>query len=75
MDSRCVGFRSCGSQAVVVVAQGFICSTACGIFPGQGIEPVSPALTGRFLITGPPGKAWVCVRVTATSDSLRPYGL
>ena len=24
--------------------------------PGPGIEPVSPALTGRFLTTGPPGK-------------------
>ena len=23
---------------------------------GSGIEPVSPALAGRFLITGPPGK-------------------
>ena len=24
--------------------------------PGPGIEPVSPALQGRFLTTGPPGK-------------------
>ena len=24
--------------------------------PGAGIEPVSPALAGRFLIVGPPGK-------------------
>ena len=24
--------------------------------PGLGIEPVSPALAGRFLTTGPPGK-------------------
>ena len=27
--------------------------------PGPGIEPVSPALAGRFLITGPPGKSWL----------------
>ena len=24
--------------------------------PGSGIEPVSPALAGGFLTTGPPGK-------------------
>ena len=24
--------------------------------PGAGIEPVSPALVGEFLTTGPPGK-------------------
>ena len=26
--------------------------------PAPGIEPVSPALAGRFLSTGPPGKPW-----------------
>ena len=37
------------------------CSVACGIFPGSGLEPVSPALAGRFLTTAPPGKSlgWV----------------
>ena len=31
------------------------CLVACGILvPGTGIEPASPALQGRFLITGPP---------------------
>ena len=25
---------------------------------GPGIKPVSPALTGRFLTTGPSGKPW-----------------
>ena len=29
--------------------------------PGPGIEPVSPALAGGFLTTGPPGKASICV--------------
>ena len=30
---------------------------ACGILiPGPGIEPMFPALAGRFLTTGPPGK-------------------
>ena len=30
----------------------------CGMwdFPGPGLEPVSPALAGRFLTTAPPGK-------------------
>ena len=33
------------------------CSEACGILvPRAGIEPVSPALGGGFLATGPPGK-------------------
>ena len=26
--------------------------------PGPGLEPVSPALAGRFLTTEPPGKPW-----------------
>ena len=32
------------------------CSVACGIFPGPGLEPVSPALAGGFLTTVPAGK-------------------
>ena len=27
------------------------------LVPGLGIEPLSPALEGRFLTTGPPGKS------------------
>ena len=34
--------------------QGFSCSVACGS-SWTGIEPVSPALAGGFLTTGPPG--------------------
>ena len=50
--------RSTGSRLVgsVVVAHGLSCSTACGILPGPGIEPMSPALAGEFLISGPTGK-------------------
>ena len=33
------------------------CLMARGIFPDQGFEPVSPALAGGFLITGPTGKS------------------
>ena len=46
--SRCVGFSSCGSRAQLL----------CGMWdlPGPGLEPVSPALAGRFLTTVQPGK-------------------
>ena len=38
-----------------VVVRGLSCSAACGILvPGPGIEPMSPALQGGFLTTGPP---------------------
>ena len=37
---------------------GNTCSTACGILvPQPGMEPVSSALQGRFLTTGPPRKS------------------
>ena len=54
---------SCGAQAPecagsVVAARRLSCSTARGIsFPRPGIEPSSPALEGRFVTTGPPGKS------------------
>ena len=49
----------CGLQtaASVIVALRLSCSEACGILvPKPGIKPLSPALAGRFLTTGPPGK-------------------
>ena len=37
---------------------GLVAPKACGILiPQPGIEPVSPALEGGFLTTGPPGKS------------------
>ena len=30
-----------------------------GRLPGSGVEPVSPALAGRFLATTAPGKPWI----------------
>ena len=46
--SRGVGFKSCGLS----------CPTICGILvPRSGMEPMSPALAGGFLTTGPPGKS------------------
>ena len=50
--------RHQGMQASVAVVQRISCSTACGILvPWPGMEPVSPALVGGFLTTGPPGKS------------------
>ena len=61
-----VGSVVCGTRALalrrassVVVARGLSCPTACGILvPQPEIEPVSPALEGRFFTTGPPGKSY-----------------
>ena len=60
-QAHCGGFSCCralGSrwEASVVAAHRLSCSEACGIFPEPGIEPMSPALPGRFLTTRPPGK-------------------
>ena len=38
----------------IVVVQELSCS--CGIFLGQGLKLVSPALAGRFFTTEPPGR-------------------
>ena len=44
----------------VVAAHRLSCSVACGILvPWPGIEPMSFALQGRFLTTGPSGKSLV----------------
>ena len=57
------GFSSSGMWASehvvsVVVALRLSCSEAYGILlPQPGIEPASPALQGRFLTTGSPGKS------------------
>ena len=48
----------CSLQASLVAAHGLSCPMACGIsVPGPEIHPSSPALEGRFLTTGPPGKS------------------
>ena len=61
-SSHCGDFSCCGAQcsrawASVVAAHGLRCPGACGIFPDTGIEPVSPALVGQFLTTGPSVKS------------------
>ena len=53
------GSRALKDTGSVVVLLGFSHSEARGIFldPRSGIKPMSTALAGRFLTTGPPGKA------------------
>ena len=71
--SHCGGFSCCGAQALSVRAQQLWLagsrvqaqqlwrtgSVAPGMWdlPGPGVEPVSPALAGRFLTIAPPGKS------------------
>ena len=58
--SRRMGFRSCGSRALErrLSSCGARAQLLRGMWdlPGPGLEPVSPALAGRFLTTAPPGK-------------------
>ena len=54
--SRHTSFSHCSS---VVAAPRPILSHGMWDLPGPGIEPVSPALAGRFLTTQPPGKSLV----------------
>ena len=61
--SHCDGFSCCEAQVLghtgaVLVVHGLSCPAACGILlPAPGIEPMSPALSGGFLTTQPPGKS------------------
>ena len=59
--SRHVGFSSCGSWALErrLSSRGARAWLLCSMWdlPGPGLEPMSPALAGRFLTTAPPGKS------------------
>ena len=58
------GLSSCGSQALEhrLSSCGTWAQLLCGMWdlPGPGLEPVSPALAGGFLITAPPGSPFLC---------------
>ena len=60
MGSRRVSFSSCGSWALErrLSSCGARAQLLSGMWdlPGRGLEPMSPALAGRFLTTAPPGK-------------------
>ena len=46
-----------GLAGLVVVAHGLSCPDALWHLPRPGIKPMSPALAGRFLTTGPAEEA------------------
>ena len=51
---------TCGLQSTssVVVAHGLSFSMTCGTLPNWGSDPMSLALSGRFLSTAPPRKSY-----------------
>ena len=52
------GYANYNSRVSLVGEHRFSCSSACGILVSEpGIEPMSSALAGRVLTTGPPGKS------------------
>ena len=57
------GLSSCGSQALEcrLGSCGALAYLFRGMWdlPGPELEPVSPALAGRFLTTAPPGKSLI----------------
>ena len=55
--SRHLGFSSCSRWASVVVARGLSLPMECKNLPRPGLEPILPALAGRFEFTVPPGKS------------------
>ena len=55
------------------LAHRLSCSIACGILiPRPGVEPVSPALAGGFLSTGPPRKSLETV-LSLVCEQVLPY--
>ena len=55
-----------------VAAHGLSCLVACGFSVAwPGIKPMSPALEGRFLTTGPPGKSsWLLILIAKDINSI-----
>ena len=70
---HCCGAQALGAGVSVVVAHWLQTTGSVGVVPGlscfkgvwnpprPGIAPVSPALTGGFLTTGPTGKSQILV--------------
>ena len=58
--SRGGGFSCCGAQALgvwvsIVVVHGLSCPVACGVLPGQGLNPCPLHWQAGFLISGQQG--------------------
>ena len=63
---KCSGFSSCSLQGLELLL------SSCGMWdlPGAGIEPVTLALVGGFLTTGPPGKSQELIGFEVSKDVL-----
>ena len=59
------GLRSCSSWAQS------LCCTGVRDLPGPGLDPLSPALAGRFLTSEPPGKPPTFIFIRATGKLAR----
>ena len=55
---RHMGFSSCSTQARYCGSRALLFYGMCNL-PGPGLEPMSPASTGRFSSTVPPGKSYL----------------
>ena len=57
--SQTLGLQASVAAACILSSCSVGASLPCSMWdlPGPGIKPVSPALAGRFLTTGPPGKS------------------
>ena len=69
-----MGSRVCGLQYLQHVGSVFVvlrlsCPQGMWNLPRPGMEPVSPALPGRFLTTGPPGSP-ICIIFDATVNGI-----
>ena len=77
--SRCIGFSSCGTQALERRLSS--CGTWVNLLRGMwdlpwpGIEPVSSASAGGFLITVPAGKSLFCLFQVSASACLTGWVL
>ena len=71
------GHSSCGSQALKhrMSSCGAWAQLLCSMWdlPGPGIEPMSPALAGRFLTTAPPGKPRTNILNSSKIQKTSPY--
>lgn len=67
----------CSVGFSLVQAPRLSCPRADGILvPGPGLEPASPALEGRCLTTGPPGKSlWIYFQQLRITFTLRKRNL
>ena len=60
---------SCSGQASVVAVCGLSCPVACRMSaPQPGVEPISSALEGIFLTTGPPEKSFLKPCILSSSS-------